>query len=51
MTKKDFIALAACLRNADTVEDAAANIAQMLGADNPRFDRKAFMTAAGWPVS
>lgn len=57
MTRKDYIKLAAALHltlhqqlnddpaYADAINTAAANIADVLQADNARFDRDRFLTA------
>lgn len=61
MSRKDYIVIAAALReavvNADAAGDpreklgarnAAALVAKALAQDNPRFDRERFLTAAGF---
>lgn len=54
MTKKDYIVIAAAIRETRTVSDeqehyvldrVAARIADKLQSDNPRFDRKRFLEA------
>ena len=47
MTKKDYQALAGALYDAKTVPypDVVSRIADVLAADNPRFDRECFVAA------
>ena len=55
MTRKDYVALAAALRLANQITDNqgwddrtyVSAIANVLAADNPRFDRARFYAAAG----
>jgi hypothetical protein len=57
MTKKDYVALAHALQDArghssarewnQGVDEAAQEIARVLAADNGRFDRDRFLSAAG----
>ena len=54
MTRKDYVAIAAAIKTADRYDDgeqiAAAivqNIAGVMAADNPRFDRARFLKACG----
>jgi hypothetical protein len=57
MTKKDYIAIAEVIRNARFSDDdgdypsdrrsLAGAIADVMAADNPRFDRDRFLTACG----
>jgi len=51
VTKKDYVAIAAVLRQADTaapekiVREIAEKLSEVFAADNPRFDRERFKTA------
>ena len=57
MTRKDYVLIAAALKDArpyaanqtasDVLANVAANLADMLKRENPRFDRTRFMAAAG----
>lgn len=47
MTRKDYVLIAAALREARTVAEAARLLADQLAQDNPRFDRERFLKAAG----
>lgn len=56
MTRKDYVLIAAALKDARAstpeanhvgVDVAASNIAHALARDNPRFDRARFLKAAG----
>lgn len=58
MTRKDYVVIAAALNHASGGNKYAENerlvccskIADVLQADNPRFDRNRFLVAAGWPA-
>lgn len=50
MTRKDYIAIATCLRqhrsisrHPETVEESAHRLCDVMADDNPRFDREHFM--------
>lgn len=53
MTRRDYVAIAAVLAGAYCTEDqigvraVAYRMADMLAADNPRFDRARFLKACG----
>lgn len=55
MTRKDYILIAAALKNAREVQPeaslgidvAAWHMCESLARDNPRFDRERFLKAAG----
>ena len=56
MTRKDYVAIAAALKNArglpmnnhaDSLQAAAQCIAAVMSRDNPHFDRERFLKAAG----
>lgn len=56
MTRRDYVAIAAALKNArglpmrdhaSSLEAAAQCIADVMARDNPRFDRARFLKTAG----
>lgn len=51
MTRKDYVLIAAAIKGVGPDSDTASNIAHTLAAalaqDNPRFDRRRFLVAAG----
>ncbi len=47
LTKKHFIALAAMLKNANTLDELKNNILSWAKSSNPMFDEDRFKTAAG----
>lgn len=47
MTRKDYILIAAALKAAQTIPQAARNLADQLAQDNLRFDRTRFLEACG----
>lgn len=48
MTRKDYVALAAALRDTRAPMSTVLAIAKVLRDDNPRFDMERFLTAARW---
>lgn len=51
MSKKHYIAIAAILKNAETVGEATVKLADYLAKDNSRFDRSRFLAAAARGVN
>ncbi len=52
MTRKDYVIIAEVIAtswhaSAESKRDIAQNMADALGADNPRFDRARFLVACG----
>jgi hypothetical protein len=48
MTKKDYVAIARCISQAQTVRALADALCEVFAADNERFDRRRFMAACGF---
>jgi hypothetical protein len=50
MTRKDYEAFAALLRDEEVSIKFAEKVADIFAADNPRFDREKFLIASGIEV-
>ena len=48
MTKKDYLKMAAIFKEHSPDEALVIDFADMLAADNPRFDYERFMEASGY---
>ena len=47
MTKKDYVKLAAAIKEGGATPDFVEMLMEVLEADNPRFDRVKFLIACG----
>jgi hypothetical protein len=47
VTKKDYVKLAAAIKEGGATPDFVETLMEVLEADNPRFDRKTFLIACG----